>query len=1778
MAATRERGNGSGRGRGTHEERGRGGGRGRGRGGAGSKPQPLDLQLLSNMETSIHTVVDVLQNTPRLQSHLNNKFSGLEDAAAFVNILNRICNSPLVDAHATVILGVALQTAFPQKLNNLLSLTMQEHIVFVEHVIELYESALRRSPSLLPFINIEPLEWAVKRLRVDNLKLRFEHLQAFKKDLTDTPIDELNKVLKRQAEAPPASRGGPNQTAVPVVALDSVEDIPVHPTMEDLTGERKPYLSKLQAEYTDPTQYIDNQFRLLREDFVAPLRQAFQSVQSGDYSRSNDVRLYYNAQLEDLVVTQSGMVWKMNFNVKRLGKVTWSRSKRLMVGSLLCLSSDSFTTVRFATVARRDPDLLPKGRIFIEFVETGEPLNYSQLVAEEFTLIESSAYFEAYKHVLTRLKELRTQALPFEDYLIRNIVQVKHPKYLQEKRLIRYDLNSISTGAGYNNCFDITRPWPKVATSMDDWQLEALKNQLTRELALTQGPPGTGKTYIGLQTVRLLLNNRNMWTAGRDSPILIVCYTNHALDQFLSGILKFETNITRVGGNCKDETLQQYNLFDKCKAIRRGKFFYDTLTELRKVKERLERSIEVLKNAQFSVVPLWIVHELDREFAETIEEGILLQYPDLNLESVEEDKNRRSWLCMEIWLGVVTVERVEVTLENQVNRFGLLDEADSDEELANAMETLDVAQTVDPLDETGEIQEEELNEIQNERARDDDKDIDQYLMRQQAQEKAQHKVRNTLLKAGVEIKRGKKSNQFTSRQSRLEPLTEAEMLRRDPTEVWNMNLQERWRMHNYWAGRSRQQLQQRVQDYADSYKNLAKALQETNQLQQLEVLSQSRIVGMTTTGAAKQHRLLRELRPKIVIVEEAAEVLESHIITTLTAHTEQLILIGDHQQLRPATNVYELNKKYNFDVSLFERLIQKGIEYKQLKTQRRMRPEIARMMEPIYADLQNHESVSQYDNIKGISSNIFFLTHDRLESSEGENRSKFNRHEAQFVCGLYRYLVQQGYKPEEITILTTYTGQIFQLRTCLTAAKLPVVRVTSVDNYQGEENEIILLSLVRSNKDSNVGFLKVSNRVCVALSRARKGFYALGNMDCLSEVSPLWVQIKQRLSEMGCIGPQLELRCQNHPATATIIQAPTDFARVPEGGCQQKCGTRLQCGHSCDRMCHPSSHDDMKCTKACARVFEACGHRCTKKCYQECGECRTQVRRQLPCGHEQDAACYLPLQEIECRHKCGRILSCGHQCQQLCSKPCSASDCRVKVNKTLPCGHTVRLPCGAPALVTKCTVACNAKLDCGHECKGTCGSCLGGAFHQNCQHKCERTLVCSHTCPEPCTKNCPPCTKQCENRCHHSRCDQLCGAPCKPCAEPCIWRCPHQRCEQLCRDLCKRPRCDVPCQQRLPCGHPCVGLCGEMCPTLCRICDREQLTEIFFGEEDEQDARFIMLSDCRHIFEVKGLDHWVDSASDSNASIQLKACPKCKVPIRTSLRYGNMVKTFLRDIENVKRVIEEQERDYKQTQNRLKEELKILISQKSIKSSHRIQLMWKLEKRRTMDELITVENQIRLLPLMVDTNKALADFISLSQVSMVESPVESPLRLLAERYEQTLMPAEGSPSIQQLTRVRLGLKTLLVYLDIKRLERKIRKRQPSDTTDLKTLCILESRIEQTSYLLDDSARIELSAKLQELQKRYDEKITKEEMDEVRQAMGQQMNGHWFKCRNNHPYVIGECGGAMQRSTCFCGAPIGGENHALDSSNQHAPEVDGSQHPAWSQAAHNQIMAQAGFRF
>ena len=118
---------------------------------------------------------------------------------------------------------------------------------------------------------------------------------------------------------------------------------------------------------------------------------------------------------------------------------------------------------------------------------------------------------------------------------------------------------------------------------------------------------------------------------------------------------------------------------------------------------------------------------------------------------------------------------------------------------------------------------------------------------------------------------------------------------------------------------------------AEEYNGKCSKLNELRQRRDQSILESADVVGMTTTGAAKYRHILHHIKPKIVIVEEAAEVLEAHIVSALSAGTQHLILIGDHKQLRPKPNEHVLATKCNLSISLFERLVMKQMSQATLR-------------------------------------------------------------------------------------------------------------------------------------------------------------------------------------------------------------------------------------------------------------------------------------------------------------------------------------------------------------------------------------------------------------------------------------------------------------------------------------------------------------------------------------------------------------------------------------------------------------------------------------------------------------------------------------------------------------------------------------------------------------------------------------------------------------------------------------------------------------------------------
>ena len=777
-----------------------------------------------------------------------------------------------------------------------------------------------------------------------------------------------------------------------------------------------------------------------------------------------------------------------------------------------------------------------------------------------------------------------------------------------------------------------------------------------------------------------------------------------------------------------------------------------------------------------------------------------------------------------------------------------------------------------------------------------------------------------------------------------------------------MSKGERKNLHKYWVEDIRKTLIGKLDSAVGRFVNIEADLNKNFQEIKLRCLEEAHIIGITTSGLARNVDLLRRLRPKVLICEEAGEILEAHTLTAFLPSIEHAILIGDHEQLRPQVQNYALSlesargEKYSLDMSTFERLITTpGLEipHDTLQTQRRMDPFISALVRnTIYPTLRDHESVLEYPSVAGVRNRLFWLDHRVAETGSDPSRlldsSHSNDYEVETVEALVMHLVRQGvYGSEDIVILTPYVRQLQKLRQRLAGsfeivigdkdqdelAKQDVgvttsdhrithramltqrLRISTVDNFQGEEAKVVVISLVRSNPERKCGFLRTTNRINVLLSRAKHGMYILGDSQTYSHVS-MWAKVIGLLQDDGNMGFSLPLCCPQHPDTPIEVTTPEDFLmRAPEGGCDLQCSLRLECGHACSFKCHSTPrHETVICQEPCPRPQPNCGHVCPKHCGVSCGVCTTMLKDvTLPCGHIMD--------QLEC-----------YKTEDLASV-----FCKQRVKRVVPgCGHTPTVECRQDVSDPnyKCGTACGTLLPCGHQCRRPCKFCRkdGDGFarsvidHSSCTNRCGRDFsTCGHSCQAKCHGEdpCPLCPQPCPIKCGHSKCAKLCHEPCAPCAEKCTAGCPHQgTCNMPCAVPCDIVPCSRRCDKLLDCGHQCPSVCGEVCPGVrfCQFCAPEEIKKAtidYIMGESYEDVDLasdpIIVPLCGHSVILSNMDGIMDMAiyyemspegtpiapktgsGPLSAENKVKTCPQCRGPLTQIVRYNSVVKRALLD-------------------------------------------------------------------------------------------------------------------------------------------------------------------------------------------------------------------------------------------------------------------------------------------
>lgn len=341
-------------------------------------------------------------------------------------------------------------------------------------------------------------------------------------------------------------------------------------------------------------------------------------------------------------------------------------------------------------------------------------------------------------------------------------------------------------------------------------------------------------------------------------------------------------------------------------------------------------------------------------------------------------------------------------------------------------------------------------------------------------------------------------------------------------------------MYRYLQERAKKAIIENFCGLVGEYDEAVKQLRVSKWEQDHRILKTARIIGLTTTGLAKYRGLIASLEPHILLVEEAAEVTEGHVVAGFLESFQQIILVGDHLQLRPHCDVRELEgEPYNLEISMFERLVSNNVPFTSLTSQRRMIPELRSMISSFYVNLEDHPTVLRRPSIPGMGGiNSYIFTHNWHESRD--NVASFcNELEAVMLVGFYEYLCMNHVPAEKITVLCFYHGQrklilsMLRGRAILAGKRFTVV---TVDSYQGEENDVVLLSMARSNRNGNVGFLTSPNRSIVALSRARNGFYAFGNFDTIASASSTWWDVVEAVKkeQPDHIGSALPVVCSKH--------------------------------------------------------------------------------------------------------------------------------------------------------------------------------------------------------------------------------------------------------------------------------------------------------------------------------------------------------------------------------------------------------------------------------------------------------------------------------------------------------------------------------------------------------------------------------------------------------------------------------------------------------------------------
>ena len=273
-------------------------------------------------------------------------------------------------------------------------------------------------------------------------------------------------------------------------------------------------------------------------------------------------------------------------------------------------------------------------------------------------------------------------------------------------------------------------------------------------------------------------------------------------------------------------------------------------------------------------------------------------------------------------------------------------------------------------------------------------------------------------------------------------------------------------------------------------KEMMREARETELFLLDRLIDQADVICTTLVGSAND--MLRDRVFDVVVIDEAGQALEPACWIPI-AKGNKLVLAGDHLQLPPTIFSNEAAQK-GLTISLMERTarIEKGVHF--LNVQYRMNEKIAAFSNKhFYEGKLTADSSVARRMLEGDLNPIQFIDTAGTgynEEAGAEGNSRMNKGEAELAMKMYSMLKEQTQQFFSCALISPYRAQIELLERVF---KDEEVTINTVDSFQGQEADVVIISLVRSNDENEIGFLKDYRRMNVALTRAKKKLIVIGD-------------------------------------------------------------------------------------------------------------------------------------------------------------------------------------------------------------------------------------------------------------------------------------------------------------------------------------------------------------------------------------------------------------------------------------------------------------------------------------------------------------------------------------------------------------------------------------------------------------------------------------------------------------------------------------------------------------